>query len=87
MRQSDLEHIFKYHMPSPRQVAQYAKIRAAAKVFAEEILEHCPDVPDRNIAVDAVRTAVMRANASIALNASDDQRVFERSLMTEVYCR
>lgn len=64
----DLDEIFAHHPPeSDMQKEQYHKVRKAGKEFAKTILENSPPSHDRNVAIDAVRTAVMRTNGAIAL--------------------
>ncbi len=63
----ELEHLFTHHPPTPDQIPRYEKIRAAAKDFAKVVYENCPGSADRTHAIRLIRTAVMTANASIAL--------------------
>lgn len=63
----DLDHIFTYHCPNPVQQENYAKIREAAKAFAQVILDTTPNCADQTVAIRLVREAVMTANAAIAL--------------------
>ena len=63
----DLDHIFKYHSPTPEQLPKYEAIRAAAKVFAAVVIENTPRSADQTAAIRLLREAVMTANASIAL--------------------
>ena len=62
----DLENWFSYHAPKGDQLERYAKIRAAAKVFAQVLVDTCPVGPDLSAAIRKVREATMTANASIA---------------------
>lgn len=68
----DLDHIFKYHTPTPEQLPKYEALRAAAKSFAEAIVAHTPPSADQSAALRHVREAVMTANASIALGGRLD---------------
>jgi len=68
----NLNDVFSYHAPKGDQPARYEKLRAAAKVFAQAVLECAPDCADRSAALRHVREAVMVANAAIALE-SDGQ--------------
>jgi hypothetical protein len=61
-------HVFKYHAPGADQIDRYARLRAAAAVFAEEIINNCPESEERTLALRDVQRAVMMANASIAIN-------------------
>jgi len=64
----DLDHIFKYHSPTPEQLPKYEAIRAAAKVFAAVVIENTPRSADQTASIRLLREAVMTANASIALS-------------------
>lgn len=66
-QQLDLDHIFKYHAPTPEQLPKYEAIRTAAKVFAKVITDNTPPSADQTAAIRLLREAVMTANASIAL--------------------
>lgn len=66
----NLDHIFKYHPPTPEQTAKYEKIRSAAKEFCQVILENTPSSQDQDQVIASIRQAVMFANASIALGGS-----------------
>lgn len=57
---------FSYHPPIDDQAQRYEQIRAAAKVFAEKLVELCPESADLTVAIRHVRDAVYSANASIA---------------------
>jgi hypothetical protein len=61
-----LDEIFKYHDHESK-VPKYVAIRATAKEFARTILENCPVCKDTEKAIEHVRSAVMRANAGIAI--------------------
>lgn len=62
----ELDNWFVYHAPLASEIAQYAEIRDAAKVFAAVLLKNCPQSADLTAAIRKVREAVMTANASIA---------------------
>lgn len=62
-----LEDVFMHHPPLPQDVSRYVAIRAAAKLFAQVILQHTPKCADRSAALRHVREATMTANAAIAL--------------------
>lgn len=64
--QEHLDNVFSYHSPVGDQATTYQEIRAAGKALAEAIYERVPAGPDREMAVDHVRAAVMWANAGIA---------------------
>jgi hypothetical protein len=61
-----LDNWFKYHSPTPDQVAVYAKLRSAALDFAKVINDLVPDSADKTASIRKVREAVMTANAAIA---------------------
>ncbi len=61
-----LDNWFSYHPPIDDQSQRYAAIRSAAKVFAQKLMELCPDSADRSAALRHVRDAVYCGNASIA---------------------
>lgn len=63
-----LEDVFSYHPPTGTQLSRYAAIRAAAKRFAEEILDNSPGSPEQQLALRHVQMATMLANAAIACN-------------------
>jgi hypothetical protein len=64
----DLSHIFSYHAPQGNQLERYNKLRTAALVFAQAIVDNAPAGADQTAAVRHVREAVMTANAAIALD-------------------
>lgn len=66
----NLDHIFKYHAPTPEQLVHYEKIRSAAKEFCKVILENTPSSQDQDQVIASIRQAVMFANASVALGGN-----------------
>ena len=62
----DLDNTFDYHPPKPDQLPRYEKIRAAAKQFAQVIVENTPQSADQTAAIRKVSEAAMTANAAIA---------------------
>jgi hypothetical protein len=64
----DLQHIFSYHAPHGDQLDRYNRLRTAALVFAQAIIDDTPAGADQTAAIRKVREAVMTANASIALD-------------------
>ncbi|RMG96808.1 MAG: hypothetical protein D6706_09615 [Chloroflexi bacterium] len=64
----NIDNFFRYHPPKGDQAERYIKIRAAARVLAETIVETCPESEDRDMAIRKVREAMMTANAAIAVN-------------------
>ena len=68
----DLDHIFQDHAPSGEQLAQYGRLRSAARDFAIAIVQNSPAGADQSAAIRHVREAVMTANAAIALGGRLD---------------
>ena len=64
--QADLDNWFTYHAPHGDQPQRYVKIRDAAKMFAEVLVENTLPSADQTVAVRKIREAVMVANQSIA---------------------
>ena len=69
----DLDHIFKYHAPTPETLIAYSAIREAAKVFATVLIENTPEGADQAAALRLVREASMTANAAVALGGRLNQ--------------
>lgn len=67
METNEIEEYFTYHAPKEGQPGRYEAIRAAAKQLAYVILETTPKSADQTHAIRTLRSAVMFANASIAL--------------------
>jgi len=65
---NDLVSLFTYHAPKGDQAHRYEAIREAGLRMAREIFLHCPNSPERTLALRDVQRAVMMANASIAVN-------------------
>lgn len=61
-----IENWFSYHAPSPEQVAQYQRLRDAAKVTAYAIVANTPPSADQTAALRLLRESVMTANTAIA---------------------
>lgn len=64
----DVEHLFKYHPPTPEQQVAYDNLTSAFKVAADAILAYCPDTAERTLAIRKLQETRMWANASVALN-------------------
>lgn len=63
----DLENRFVHHPPAnEQQVKTYGTVRGAGYSFAKIVYEMCPDSDEREIAIRAIESAVMWANAAIA---------------------
>jgi hypothetical protein len=63
----DLDHIFKYHAPTPEALVAYTAIRDAAKAFAVVLVANTPECADQAAALRLIREASMVANAAVAL--------------------
>ena len=61
-----LENLFSYHPPKGDQADRYQRLRAAAKEFAEVVVESTPKGADQSAAIRKIREATMTANAAIA---------------------
>jgi hypothetical protein len=68
----DIDWWFTYHAPHGDQLERYQKIRESARQFAEVIDDLTPFSRESSTAMQHLRTAVMWANASIAINESGD---------------
>lgn len=56
---------FEYLKPSDEQIAQMARVREAAKVFAEVLATELPDGADKTYAIRKHREVAMWANVAI----------------------
>lgn len=65
--QDKINDLFSYHAPTPDQIPHYEAIRAAAKVFAQVLVDHTPQSADQTAAVRKLRECTMTANGAIAL--------------------
>lgn len=68
MSQEQINNIFTYHAPKGDQVARYAGLREAARVFATLIQEQCPESREKSLAFTNLQQTMMWANAAIAIN-------------------
>jgi hypothetical protein len=68
--QTNVDDVFSYHAPTPDQIPKYEAIRAAAKQFAQVLLDNTPACADQQAALRLLREAVMTANAAVALQGS-----------------
>lgn len=62
---------FTYHPPNGDQVERYREIRTQGQVFAICLEEAVPDCPERKIAMQRIREAVMWADAGIKCNEKE----------------
>lgn len=63
-----IENTFSYHAPGGTQVERYQAIRDQAKKLAYSIHFNCPPSREASLAMTHLQTAVMYANAAIAIN-------------------
>ena len=63
----DPEYVFSHHHATPEKVARYDAVHAAAKQFAQVLLDQVPESSDRSEALRLVREASMMACAGISL--------------------
>ena len=63
-----LEHLFKYHPPTPETLPKYKALNQAAKNFAAVVMQFCPPGADRTAAVEKIIEAKMTANKAVALD-------------------
>lgn len=64
----DPEYVFSHHSATPEKLAHYDALHAAAKSFAQVVLEHVPACADRAAALRLLREASMMACAAVALD-------------------
>lgn len=69
----DLEELFTYHAPKPGDPERYQAIRSKAKELAQVIIDSTPAGHDQDNAIRQLRTSVMFANASIALETTSKE--------------
>jgi hypothetical protein len=63
-----LEARFSYHPPHDNQWERYQAIRDGAKKYARLLMESCPESRELSLALTALDSCVMNANAAIARN-------------------
>lgn len=69
INQDDIDNWFTYHSPTADQLPKYARIRNAAKDFADLLNELLPDSADKTATLRKLREVVMAANQTIACNS------------------
>lgn len=62
------------HKPTAEGIEKIEKVRAAAKAFAEVMIENCPTSRDLSLALTSMEEATFHANAAIARNETDDKK-------------
>lgn len=68
----ELAEMFRYHAPTPEQVARIADLRQAALTFAMVLEMNVRPCADRTAAMRKIREALMTANAGIVLEPSEE---------------
>jgi len=71
MPKLNLDRLFAYHKPHGTQPDRYARLRAAARTYADAIAELTPESPEQTLAIRCVHAASMHANSAIAVNEPD----------------
>ena len=66
-----IEEVFVYHAPINDQKERYQAIRDEAKALAQSLIAKCPYSRERSLALTSLQTAVMYANAAIAINEKE----------------
>jgi len=67
----DIDKTFTYHAPKPGQPIRYERLREGAKNFALLVDAVAPDSREKSLALTHIQTAVMFANAAIAIHEED----------------
>jgi hypothetical protein len=70
MTDEQIADMFTYHPPTGDQPQRYERLRAAARVFAAELVAVTPMCADQSAAIRKLRECVMTANAAIALKGT-----------------
>lgn len=65
---------FEYLKPSDEQIEQMARVRAAAKAYADVLDEVLPGGPDKTFVLRAHRSNAMWANVAITRDADGSPR-------------
>lgn len=66
---------FEYLKPTDEQIAQMARIRAAAKTYADVLDEVLPDGPDKTFVLRNHRSNAMWANVAVTRHPDGAPRV------------
>ena len=66
--QLNVEEMFKYHAPSPRQIERMGEIRSMLGKCAKRLLELTPVSAEQTLSIRALHLANMHANSSIVLS-------------------
>jgi hypothetical protein len=68
MSDFDPEYVFSHHSATPEKLKSYEAVHTAAKEFAQVILKHVPNSPDRDGVLHLLREASMLACSAISLD-------------------
>ena len=71
---AEIENTFTYHKPFGDQPQRYEAIRNIAKSLAYRIHRSCPPSRERSLALTHLQSAIMFANASIAINEREPEQ-------------
>lgn len=72
MTEEQINNIFSYHKPFGSQSGRYEKLRNRAKELALLINDSTPDSREKILAMTSLQQCIMWANASIAINETED---------------
>jgi hypothetical protein len=64
---NQIDALFAYHTPHGDQTERFARVRAAFKAAALEVVACCPHSPERTLALRDLQRGMMMSNASIAV--------------------
>ena len=64
----DPEYVFSHHPATPQKLAHYDAIHVGSKHFAQVILDHVPECPDRIAVLRLLREASMLACSAVSLD-------------------
>jgi len=64
----DPDYVFSHHSATPEKLAHFEAIHEGARAFANLLLEHVPEGPDRTTALALLREASMMACAAVSLD-------------------
>jgi hypothetical protein len=68
---ADIDNLFTYHRPFGDQPGRYTSIRFSARELARTIAKLCPESREKSLAITHLQTAIMFANAAIAINEKE----------------
>lgn len=67
----DINNVFSYHKLNEEQQNRCSRMREVAKVFADVVQSETPASREQSIALTHIQTALMFANAAIAINEGE----------------